>query len=119
MIGATSSPTHRRRPFEGPEAKADLLDAGAKARKEALDAKAAADAAAAERASAEAAEAKARKEALDAKAAADAAAAAKAIAAEVEQAKQWRMKVDEARTKGTKYAEAVGSNGLCQRLIIQ
>jgi peptidoglycan hydrolase-like protein with peptidoglycan-binding domain len=108
-------------------AEAARLAAEAKARKEALDAQAAADAAATARANAEAArlaaEAKARKEALDAQAAADAAATAKAIAdakaredaenarleAETEQAKQWRMKVDEARIKGMKYAEAADS----------
>ena len=121
-------------PFEGPEAKAERQVAEAKARKEVLDAQAAADAAAAARANAKAAllaaEAKERKEALDAQAAAHAAdakakqdAEAKAIAdakakqdaenarleAEAEQAKQWRVKVDEARTKGTNYAEAGGS----------
>jgi peptidoglycan hydrolase-like protein with peptidoglycan-binding domain len=103
-------------------AEAARLEAEVRGRKEAVDAQAAADAAAAARANAEAArlaaEARARKEAVDAQAAVDAAAAAKAVAdakakqdaenarleAETEQAKQWRTKVDEARTKGVKYA---------------
>ena len=99
----------------------------AKVKKDALDAQAAADAAAAAKANAEAARltaeanaAKVKKTPWTRRPPHDAAAAAKAAAddkakhdaadarlkADAEAAKQWGMKVDEARTRGTKYAEA-------------